>query len=508
MVEWFTGVIVALLTLNGVLQAQEVDPDTLHMPEEVSWLDDLLLDAVPETSLLLRSTGASDVTSVRALMDHPSFRIGLVRTPASGSDPLWWVIAHGSGWTVGLGQVAAQSGLGSMVSSARGFGRSRLAPARTVSPPIRGGVGGVRGASLAVRLDTSMTLHLLGGRIMSTTQGLLAGWLEDSLLGGMFTATLLARESQGTPSGAAGLTYRRKLAPFDLGAEIALDGRRRVAAQAIISTMHATSSASLSLWYADADCDLPLGSIVATAERAANSWGLMLRLRSTTRGMATFRCSAALFGRPWRTRLLPMASTGFEFIADLEQRVTQRLRADWRLWHHHDEDGVSLVQRRLVPRRMWTARLRLHRRISPSLQVRANADVRFVRLADGEWLSGSIGWIDLRWNTGPLITLRARASVFASEVSDAAITTVEYASVGLQSMVRGIGYGRRVSVGFEWNLGAHITTAAQAFVQQALRADGTQTDIGLRLVLRAHHARDDMATAVALPADGRHEPHE
>ena len=508
MVGWRTSVIITLLTLAAVLPAQEIDPDTLHMPEEVSWMDDLLLDAVPETSLILRSTGASDVTSVRALMDHPSFRVGVVRTPASGSDPLWWVLAHGSSWTVGLGQLAAESGLGSIVSSARGFGRSRLAPVRAVSPSMRGGAGGVRGAALSVRLDTSTRLHLLGGSIASTTQRLMAGWLEGNLLGGTVTATLFASESEGAPSRAAGLTYRRTLAPFDIGAEIALDGRYRAAAQAIVSTMRATSSASISLWFADADCDLPLGSIVATAERASNSWGLMLRLRSTTRGMATFRCSAALFGRPWRTRLMPMASTGFEIIADLEQRVTQRLHADWRLWHRHDEDGVSSVQRRQERRLTWSARLRLHRHISPSLQVRASADVRFVRLADGQWLSGSIGWIDLRWNAGPLTALRARASVFASEVTDAAITTVEYASVGLQSMVRGLGFGRRVSLGFEWKLGTHVTTAAQAFVQQALRAEGSQTDIGLRLVLRAHLTRADLATAVASPADDRHEPHE
>lgn len=500
--------ILMLLTLSAALQAQEVDPDTLHMPEDVSWMDDLLLEAIPETSLLLRSSGASDAASVRALMDHPSYRIGVVRTPGSGADPLWWVLARGKGWTLGLGHVAAESGLGSIVSSARGFGRSRLAPARPSSQSMRGGVGGVRGAALSVQLDTSMTLHLLGGSIASTAQGLLAGWLEGSLLGGVATATLFAYDGQGTPSGAAGLTYRRQLAPFDIAGEIVLDGRCRGAVQAVIGATRATASASLSLWYADADCDLPLGSIVSTAERAGNSWGLMLRLRSTTRGMATFRCSAALFGRPWRTRLLPMASAGFEIIADLEQRVTQRLRADWRLWHRHDEDGVSLVQRRQQQRRMWSARLRLHRRVGSALEVRANADVRMVRLAEGGWLSGSFGWIDLRWSAGPLTTLRVRASVFASEVTDAAITSVEYASVGLQSMVRGLGFGRRVCVGLEWKLGRYVTTALQASVQQALRAEGSQTDVGLRLVLRAHLAREDPATAAALPADDRHEPHE
>jgi hypothetical protein len=508
MVRLLTAVFVVLSAFYGALCAQEIDPDTLHMPEEFSWMDDLLLEATPGTSVVMRSTGASDVTSVRALMDHPSYRVGVVRTPSSGTDPLWWVIARGKGWTVGLGQVAAESGLGSIVSSARGFGRSRLAPARTSSQPMRGGVGGVRGAALSVRLDTSTTLHLLGGSITPSAQGLLAGWLEGSLFSGVATATLFARESEGAPSGAAGLTYRRQLEPFDFGAEIALDGRCRGAMQAVIGTRRATASASLSLWYADADCNLPLGSIMATAERATNSWGLMLRLRSTIRGMANFRCSAALFGRPWRTRLLPMASAGYEIIADLEQRVTHRLRADWRLWHKHDEDGVSLEQRRQQQRRMWSARLRIHRRISPMLDVRANADVRLVRLADGEWLSGSFGWIDLRWNPGPLTTLRARASVFASELTDAAITTVEFTSVGLQSMVRGLGFGRRVSVGLEWKLGAHVTTAAQAFVQQTLRQEGSQTDIGLRLVLRAALTREDIAKAVASPADDKHEPHE
>lgn len=502
------GAVLAVLVLSSYCRAQEFDPDTVAAAESLGWIDELMLDAVPGSSLLVRHDRRFDDVALRVRVDHPAYRAGIIRTPTVSERPLWWLLLRRGSVSVGAGDLTGESGLGTILSVAQGRGRSRVAPITPGPQSVRGGVGDVRGVTGSYAIDTACSAHLMVGRRDANLENVAAAWLNVDARPMSASFTGLVRQSPSRTAAAVAAAMRTHLDACDLGAELAADDRRRLAMQLFASSKRSAVSTSLSLWYAQPGSDFPLGAVLATSESMVNSWGAMLRGRVTERGVLTARCAVTLFGRPWRTRLLPMASAGFEFLADVEQRVTSRLLIEWRLWHRHDEDGVSGIQRQQLQRILWSGRIRAERIVSADLTVRANIDLRFVRCGNEAWSAGSFGWLDLRWRVAPSSVMRLRAAVYASESSDAAITTVEYASQGLQTMVRGLGWGRRMSASFELQASPLVTLALQAAISSALRGDAAESETMLRLSAQLRMDPTNSAKTSALRADGRHEPRE
>lgn len=216
------------------------------------------------------------------------------------------------------------------------------------------------------------------------------------------------------------------------------------------------------------------------------------------------RLSVMLRGRPWRSWLLPMATNAVDIVGDVEQRVTPRLHVEWRIRYRQDEDGVSAVQREQHERILWMLRIRLRRIVHDRLEIRCNADLRMLRTASAPFTSGSLGWVDARWNIGSSAVVRGRVSVFASEQFDVAPTMVEYAAMGLQTLTYANGFGRRASLGIEWTVGPSMFIALQASVDSRLRY-GQQTTAGeLRISCGLQIDREDVVTSVTSPEDDMH----
>lgn len=506
--------VLLLLLCAGASHAQEFDPDTLMVTESQTWIEDLMMDALPGSSVLVRTGTASHIMSMRALIEHSAFYAGLLRSATSAGQPLWWLGARGHRWNLLVGDVTAEAGYGSLLSIARGMGRSRFqaaSPLRALGTPVhgrsvRGGVGGVRGVAMAMQFDTLMVGRMMIGR--TTDAEVLAAWLESNLLGSASCVTVMVRRDTVGIAPALAVSVGDRFGAVEASCELTLDRQLRAAMQGGVVVRSPSASTSVSLWYAAADCDLPMGSVWATSEPMANTWGLMVRQRATVRGLATLRLAASLVGRPWRSRLLPMASTGMDVIADVEQRVTGRLTAEWRLRHRHDEDGRTDGVRRQLQRYLWSARLRLRRTVTRDLDVRANIDLRALRHGHDAWSYGTFGWIDACWRSGTSVVVRLRAGVFAAESSDVAVAGVEYASQGLQTMVTGLGWGRRVSFSSEWNIGTLATVAVQASAQSRFYAGQLRSDVGLRLSVGIFGTALGLTMNGASPADDMREPHE
>ncbi|MBU3699112.1 MAG: hypothetical protein FGM33_03750 [Candidatus Kapabacteria bacterium] len=507
--------IVILLVLHVMsCRAQELDPDTLASAESLSWIEDLMMDALPGSSMLVRTGTGGEITGMRLLLDHPSAHGGLLRSATFGEHPLWWVGFRGRTWTLLVGDVTAEAGYGSLLSAARGLGRSRLLPARPLrmlasdvhARSVRGGIGGVRGVAAAFRLDTQMV-----GRVMigsSDDAQFLAAWLESRLFGASSCLTFLVRGDTQGIAPALAVAVGKQFGGVEAGCELAVDARLRPVLQACLAVRSTNAPTSLSLWYAPADCDLPMGSVWATSEPMNNTWGAMLRQRVSVRAVATARLSACLYGRPWRSRLLPMASAGVEVIADIEQRVTSRLIAEWRVRHRHDEDGRTDGLRRQLQRHLWSARIRLRRNVTRDLDVRVNIDLRALRHGIEGWSYGTLGWVDACWRAGTSAVLRLRATVFAAESSDVAVAGVEYASQGLQTMVRGLGWGRRVSLGGEWTVPGMAAIALQASAESRIYNGELRNDVRLRISAGLLGAFWGSSRGGALPTDDMRELHE
>lgn len=360
-----------------------------------------------------------------------------------------------------------------------------------------------------MRFDSSLAVMLVAGRPAdSTDDRRLLMSADVKMLGGAGSLNTLVRLTPlGLRTSVSG-SFTTRIAAADVGAEVALDGMGHSAAQAVVSLRSAMRSASLSLWWADAQCDLPMGSMLASSGAVQNTWGGCLRLRTTQPGLATLRLSVALSGRPWRSWLLPMATSSIDIVGDVEQRVTPRLHIEWRIRHRQDEDGVSAVQREQHERILWMLRIRLRRIVHDRLEVRCNADLRVMRRAPAPFTSGSLGWVDARWNVGSSAVVRARVSVFDSEQFDVAPTMVEYAARGLQALTYANGFGRRASLGIEWMVGPALFVALQASIDSRLRYGQHSTTGELRIGCGLQIDREDVLTSVTSREDDMHPPRE
>ncbi|MEY3386556.1 MAG: hypothetical protein RIR53_1367 [Bacteroidota bacterium] len=514
MTSTYTYFVLLLLLCAGASHAQEFDPDTLMVTESQTWIEDLMMDALPGSSVLVRTGAGHEITGMRAVLDHPTVHGGLLQSAALGEHPLWWAGLRGHAWTLTAGDVTAEAGFGTLLSAARGMGRSRLLPARPLrkiapgvhSQSVRGGVGGMRGLAAACQLDTQTVGRIMIGRLDNADVS--AAWLESRLLGALSCVTFLVRRDTQGIAPALAVSIGEQFGPVEAGCEIVLDALMRPALQALLAVRSTMAPTSLSLWFAPAACDLPMGSVWATSEPMSNTWGAMLRQRVSVRALATLRLSACVYGRPWRTRLLPMASVGMDVIADVEQRVTQRLVAEWRLRHRYDEDGRTDGLRRQMQRNLWSARIRLRRNVTRELDVRANIDLRALRHGHEAWSYGTFGWIDACWRSGTSVVVRLRAGVFAAESSDVAVASVEYASQGLQTVVRGLGWGRRASFGGEWTVPGVATIAVQASAESRLYDGELRNDVRLRLSAGLFGAFFGLSRDGASPANDMRELHE
>ncbi len=489
--------------------AQEIDPDTLQDVESQSRFDELMLDALPGSSASLRADNNGALRAMRLLVEHPNYRLGYISTAASAERR--WALIGDTAWMLAAGDIVVQRGLGTLSSVARGMGRSRLAPftgqirrstALGLHSPFRAGAGGLRGYGASVLLDSFTRVHAAWGHAPERpelTVAMLAADLQHA--GITVSATLLAGTAAYAGSLSGSASASGMIGTTGLAAELAFDASGRFALQCLASHVRRTASISLVLWNAHALADLPLGSLLASARSAANSWGGDLRLRISQRGVATVRLSLALSGTHGRSWLLPLASRTIDLTGDVEQRVTDRLHVEWRLRHRRDEDGVSDDLRRQNDRLLWLLRVRLRRIVHDRLEVRCNADLRLLLRPKSAMQSGTLGWVDARWKTGAVTILRFRASVFASDDPDVAPAMVEYSARGLQTLVSGNGFGRRMGMGVEWHLTPTVCLALQAAVESRLLSGEHRMAGDLRATITFHARRDDVLRSVTSPED-------
>lgn len=497
--------------------SQEVDPDTLQDVESQQRFDELMLDALPGTSVSVRADQLNAPTAARLLMEHPNYRLGYVRTAASSER--WWMLLGDTTWMLAAGDFVIQRGLGTLTSVARGMGRSRLSPfggralsstSLVLQSPVRAGAGGLRGCGASLRVDSLMRLHAIWGSVPERPGATMAMVAVDVRCTDIVaSASVLVSQAASGPTLSGSASASGIVGTVGVAAELAIDASGRAAMQCLAS--HATGPASISLvlWNAHALADLPLGSLLASARSASNSWGGDLRMRITQRGLATVRIALSVCGTHGRSWLLPLASRTIDLMVDVEQRVTDRLLVEWRVRHRRDEDGVSGDVRHQNERLLWQLRLRVRRVVHDRLEVRCNADLRMLLRQDSDvHHSGSLGWIEARWKVSPLTVLRVRASVFASDDADVAPMMVEYAARGLQTLVSTNGYGRRLGLGIEWHLTPMVCVALQAAVETRLRPGEMRTAGDLRASIVYHARRDDVLRSVASPEDDTHPPRE
>lgn len=499
--------------------SQESDPDTLQDVASQSLFDQLATAALPGSSALVRLDAAEGLSYARMMISNPGYTLGYVRGADTSIPPRILAVLRGEGWSLAGGDFVVDRSLGTLTSASNGMGRSTLAPVqlekRSVlrgedrQRPFRAGLGGLRGAGASILVDSSLAILLVAGKpSQSTDDRLLLASTDVEMLRGIVTLNALVHLTpSGTRTSMSG-SFITHIAGADVAAEIAIDGRGQLATQTVVSLQSAVRSASLSLWWADAQCDLPMGSVLTSSGDVRNTWGGCLRLRASQRGLATMRLSVTLGGRPWRSWLLPMATNAIDIMGDVEQRVTPRLHVEWRIRHRHDEDGVSSVQREQHERILWMLRIRLRRIVHDRLEIRCNADLRLMRYTSAPFTNGSLGWVDARWNVGSSAVVRGRVSVFASEQFDVAPTMVEYAARGLQTLTSANGFGRRASLGVEWAVGRSMFLALQASIDSRLRY-GQQSTIGeLRISCGVQIDREDVLTGVTSREDDRHPPRE
>lgn len=513
------AIVVLLLAMVSLCRSQESDPDTLQDVGTQGLFDQLAVSAVPGSSALVRLDAVEGVSYARIMLSKPHYTLGYVRSADSSVPPRIWAVLQGDRWSIAGGDIVIERSLGTLTSALRGMGRSTLAPISLgkrsmfsgdeMQSPFRAGVGGLRGAGASVQLDSNLTVMLAAGRPSeSPDDRLLLVSADVEILGGVGTLNSLVQVAPSGTRGSMSGSFTTRIAAVDIAAEVALDGMGHSAVQAAVSMRSATRSASLSLWCADAQCDLPMGSLLTSSGAVRNSWGGCLRFRASQRGLATMRLSVMLSGRPWRSWLLPMVTNTVDIVGDVEQRVTPRLHVEWRIRHRQDEDGVTSVQREQHERILWMLRIRLRRIVHDRLEIRCNADLRMMRTESAPFTNGSLGWVDARWNVGSSAVVRGRASVFASEQFDVAPTMVEYAARGLQTLSYANGFGRRASLGIEWTLGPAMFIALQASVDSRLRYGQKSTTGELRISCGLQIDREDVLTSVTSPEGDMRLPRE
>lgn len=508
------GGMVLLVTISEC-PSQESDPDTLQDVDSQSLFDQLAVATLPGSSALVRLDATEGLSYARMVFSNPGYTLGYVQGADTSIPPRIWAMLRGEGWSVAGGDFVIDRSLGTLTSASHGMGRSNLSPVRLekrsmlsgneMQSPFRAGIGGLRGAGASVRAYSGLTFVLAAGRPVEGADDrllLASADLETNDGIGTFNALVQITPS-GTRTSMSG-SFTTLIAGAGVAAEIAIDARGQLAAQTVASMRSAVRSASLSLWWADAQCDLPMGSMLASSGDVRNTWGGSLRFRATQRGLATMRLSVTLSGRPWRSWLLPMATKAVDMVGDVEQRVTPRLHVEWRIRHRQDEDGVSAVQREQHERILWLLRVRLRRIVHDRLEVRCNADLRMMRSASAPFASGALGWLDARWNVGPSAVVRGRVSVFASEQFDVAPIMVEYAARGLQTLTYSHGFGRRASLGIEWAVGPSMFIALQASVDSRLRYSQQSSTGEIRISCGLQIDREDVLTSVTSREDDRH----
>ncbi|MFM8770701.1 MAG: hypothetical protein ACKOE4_01560, partial [Candidatus Kapaibacterium sp.] len=330
------AIVVLLLAMVSLCRSQESDPDTLQDVSTQGLFDQLALSALPGSSALVRMDAAEGVSYARIMLSNPRYTLGYVRSADSSVPPRIWAVVGAEGWSVAGGDIIIDRSLGTLASASRGMGRSTLAPISLrkrsmlsgdeMQSPFRAGVGGLRGAGASVQLDSNLAVMLAAGRSSeSPDDRLLLVSGDVGILSGVGTLNALVQVTPWGTRGSMSGSFTTHIAAADVAAEVALDGLGHIAAQAAVSMRSATRSTSVSLWWADAQCGLPMGSLLTSSGAVRNSWGGCLRFRASQRGLATMRLSVMLSGRPWRSWLLPMATNAVDVVGDVEQRVTPRL---------------------------------------------------------------------------------------------------------------------------------------------------------------------------------------
>lgn len=512
-----TAVMVALIVVSVSASAQEIDPDTLQDIDSQQNFDAMMIDALPGSSATVRLDRNHGLEASRLLLEHPNYRLGYVRTVSIPER--WWTMFGDSTWSAALGHITMHRSLGTLTATSRGMGRSVLIPQGTghshrrkpplLHSPFHSGIGGLNGLGFSFRWDSVTTIHGAAG-VMS--QGLIqpmAIVAADSRFGVIETSvSFLALGTVGSVelSGSTSLAF--PIGRFGFSAELAFDAAGRAALQCVAAVTGRGASGSLTLWDAHPLCNQPMGALLATGRPVSNSWGGNLRVRATMRGVATARFSVTLSGTHGRSWLLPMAGRMLDVIADVDQRVTTRLLVEWRLRYRQDDDGVSAVLRSQIDRHLWMIRVRLVRQVHTRLDVRCNVDLRLMQKAAWPLLRGSLGWVEVRWESTAGTVLRARASVFASDDFDVSPSMVEVAARGLQTLFTASGYGRRASLGIEWRLSPSAFIALQTGIESRLVSGVHRSTTDLRLAMGLSISRTEAIRSVASPADDMPLPHE
>ncbi|MEN9281522.1 MAG: hypothetical protein RL594_457 [Bacteroidota bacterium] len=487
--------------------AQEVDLDTLREVSTQSLIDEIITQAAPGTRLSLRFGDAGQLANLRVSIEHPRYRLGLLHQPMQDLPTLGWAIVGGRTWMLAAGDCIVEPSLGTLLSVSNGMGRSALMPNHVsdvmnnhgeLASSFRGGRGGIRGLLTRAAATSRDVVTLVAGNTVDDYQrGCALIGIDSQRWGASSAAYLLARRTNdnrillaASVSTAAGYKGLR------MAAEVVSDHRGRPAVQAVMRHDLAPTTVSVACWWAHPQCELPLGSLLAASGAVANSWGGNIRIRHRIVDLATFSLSVTLMGHPWRTHRLPMASTSFDLIGDVQQRITDRLRIEWRVRVRHDEEGRTLQLREQHERLRWTLRCRVERRIHSALDVRMNADVQIGRSGLAPFVSAALVWVEPRWNMRERFTLRGRLSVYASPEFDIAPRFVEYASTGLQTMVVANGYGRRASLSVEWEAGDHAVLALQTGIESRVSSGVYVTSSELRATLGIRLNRERTTNAV------------
>lgn len=474
--------------------AQEVDLDTLREVSSQSLIDEIITQAAPGTRLAVRIGDAGQLANLRVSIEHPRYRLGLLHQPMQDLPTLGWAIVGGRTWMLAAGDCIVEPSLGTLLSVSNGMGRSALTPHPVsdvmnnhgeLASSFRGGRGGIRGLLTRAAITSRDVVTFVAGNTSDDYQrGCAIVGVDSQRWGTSSAAYLLARRTNDNRILlAASVSTAVRYKGLRMAAEVVSDHRGRPALQSMLRYEVRPTTVSAVCWWAHPHCELPMGSLLAASGAVANSWGGNIRVRHRFADLATFSLSVTIMGHPWRTYRLPMASTSFDLIGDVQQRVTDRLHVEWRVRVRHDEEGQTLQLREQHERLRWTLRCRVERRVHSALDVRMNADVQIGRTGHAPYVLAALVWVEPRWKVRDRCTLRGRLSVYASPEFDIAPRFVEYASSGLQTMVIANGYGRRASLSVEWELGAHALMALQTSVESRVSSGFYVTSSELRATL-------------------------
>lgn len=410
-------------------------------------------------------------------------------TQASGA----WLFAKTNALSIGLGDVAVQSGLGLVNGAGGSFGSSLLTRLSSLDLSVRVRPwrssyqsGSYRGVGLVLNSTPLLPVECLA---------LVASRTTDSRTERAWCASLLHRANNFSVAlSTQQLNYSSELdsksmmviptmhramysaalqttqSSYEVQTELAVDDSLHIAWIGVASTRIGSTRFLGVARYASPDLRNPYAAPISSLSAIGNEMGIGVAMQM--RPLPSTQVEAALDVHSTVSKSFgnPLPAVGTDALVDIQTRFprsfTMLLRLRWQAdeygWHPSTESWD-----RMQHKETSTLRWDITMHAMPTVKLRWRFDYRYAAFGGVRSNEhGFLSFIDASWRPMPWLYVGMRATSFEAASADCAAYSLEVPMPGMSTMLSGSGSGMRLTTSMHFSLGRWCSLYLAAWDQR------------------------------------------